>query len=177
MSDKMIRGLMFLIAGFAPIVVYLGLGPDGTGILDAARTEQVFAYLFFSLPIAFMMTRKVESNLFLDSGLLILVASMSAGMVADALRANFSEMADAVAITAFSSTILGAAVCGIGILRTDLFPKWLSGLFTAVASLAFILMATGEPADLENSAFIIPVFMSFHLFLAVLGVFVIRSND
>ena len=183
MSDKMIRGLMFLIAGFAPIVVYLGLGPDGTGILDAARTEQVFAYLFFSLPIAFMMTREVESNVFLDSGLLILVASMSAGMVADALRANFSEMADAITITAFSSTILGAAVCGIGILRTDLFPKWLSGLFTAVASLAFILMATAEPEHLENSAFIIhcktcfTAFMSFHLFLAVLGVFVIRSND
>lgn len=183
MSDKMIRGLMFLIAGFAPIVVYLGLGPDGTGILDAARTEQVFAYLFFSLPIAFMMTRKVESNLFLDSGLLILVASMSAGMVAGALRANFSDVADALTITAYSSTILGAAVCGIGILRTNLFPKWLSGLFTAVASLAFILMAIGEPADFGNSAFIIhcktcfTVFMSFHLLLAVLGVFVIRIND
>ena len=27
MSEKMIRGLMFLIAGFTPLVVYLGLGP------------------------------------------------------------------------------------------------------------------------------------------------------
>jgi len=44
------------------------------GILDAAIIEQVFAYLFFGLPIAFMMTRKIETNLFLDSGLLILVA-------------------------------------------------------------------------------------------------------
>ena len=104
-------------------------------------------------------------------------------MVAGALRANFSDVADALTITAYSSTILGAAVCGIGILRTNLFPKWLSGLFTAVASLAFILMAIGEPADFGNSAFIIhcktcfTVFMSFHLLLAVLGVFVIRSND
>ena len=177
MSEKMIRGLMFLIAGFTPPVVYLGLGPDGTGILDAARTEQVFAYLFFSLPIAFMMTRKIETNLFLDSGLLILVACMSAGIVADALRANFSEMSDAIAITAYSSTILGAAVCGIGVFRTEMFPKWISGLFTTVAGIAFILMATGEPADLENSVFLIPVFMSFHLLLAILGVFIIRSKD
>ena len=102
---------------------------------------------------------------------------MSAGIVADALRANFSEMSDAIAITAYSSTILGAAVCGIGVFRTEMFPKWLSGLFTAVAGLAFILMATGEPADLENSAFLITVFMSFHLILAILGVFVIRSKD
>ena len=102
---------------------------------------------------------------------------MSAGIVDDALRANFSEMSDVIAITAYSSTILGAAVCGIGVFRTEMFPKWLSALFTAVAGLAFILMATGEPADLENSAFLIPVFMSFHLLLAILGVFIIRSKD
>ena len=176
MSEKIIRGLMYLIAGFTPPVVYLGLGPDGTGILDAARTEQVFAYLFFSLPIAFMMTRKIETNFFLDAGLIIIVASMSSSIIADALRANFSEMADAIAITAYSSSILGGAICGIGIYKTEIFPKWLSGIFTAVASIAFILMATGTPADLESSSFLIPVFMSFHLLLAVLGVNLILRN-
>ena len=64
MSDKMTRGLMFLIAGFTLPAVYLDLRPDGMGILDAARTEQVFACLFLSLPIAFMMTRKIKTNLF-----------------------------------------------------------------------------------------------------------------
>ena len=62
MSSRVVNGLMFILAGITPIVVYLGLGPDGAGILSMARTEQVFAYLFFSLPIAFMMLRKDETN-------------------------------------------------------------------------------------------------------------------
>ena len=62
MNTNTINGLMFIIAGFTPPVVYLGLGPDGMGILNLARTEQIFAYLFFSLPIAFMMTRRIERN-------------------------------------------------------------------------------------------------------------------
>ena len=33
---------MFLIAAFTPNLVYLGLGPDGFGALDAARTEKFF---------------------------------------------------------------------------------------------------------------------------------------
>ena len=91
---------MFLIAAFTPNLVYLGLGPDGFGVLDAARTEQFFFCLYFSLPIAFMMTRKIEGNFFLDACLLIIIASMSSSIIADALHANFSKMADAVAITA-----------------------------------------------------------------------------
>ena len=67
MNAKMVNGLMFILAGVTPPVVYLGLGPDGSGILDMARTEQLFAYLFFSLPIAFMMTRNVQTNSFLDA--------------------------------------------------------------------------------------------------------------
>ena len=62
MKINTINGLMFMIAGLTPFVVYLGLGPDGTALLSAARTEQLFAYLFFSFPIAVMMTRKIESN-------------------------------------------------------------------------------------------------------------------
>ena len=46
MNAKMVNGLMFILAGVTPPVVYLGLGPDGSGILDMARTEQLFAYLF-----------------------------------------------------------------------------------------------------------------------------------
>ena len=94
-----------------------------------------------------MMTRKIQSNYFVDAGLLILVASMSMAMVADALGANtnFTDMSHAVAITAYSSIMLGTSICGIGIFKTSIFPKWLSGLFTLVASLSFILLATGDP--------------------------------
>mgnify|MGYP001158298749 CR=1 FL=1 len=179
MSTNVVNGLMFLIAGFTPPVVYLGLGPDGTGLLSMARTEQVFAYLFFSFPIAFMMTRRIQTNYFLDSGLLILVASMSMGMVADALGAdtNLTKMSDAVTITAYSSIMLGASICGIGIFKANIFPKVLSGLFTLVAGLSFLLLATADPSDLDTNAFLIPVFLSVHLLTAILGIVMIRRPD
>ncbi len=179
MSSRLINGLMFVLAGITPIVVYLGLGPDGAGILSMARTEQVFAYLFFSLPIAFMMLRKEETNNFLDAGLLILVASMSMGMVADGLGADiqFSAMSDALAITAYSSIMLGAFICGIGSFRTHLFPKWLSGIFTIASGLSFLLLATAEPVDLDTNELIIPAFLLFHLFTIVLGIYTIRRQD
>lgn len=175
MSAKTVNGLMFILAGITPPVVYLGLGPDGSGILDMARTEQLFAYLFFSLPIAFMMTRKVQTNNFLDAGLLILVASMSMSMVADALGASseFTKMSDTVSVTAFSSIMLGSLICGIGIFRTELFPRWLSGLFIAAAGIAFLLLATAAPADIESY---IPVFLLVHLVMIILGVHTIRRS-
>ena len=179
MNTNTINGLMFILAGLTPPIVYLGLGPDGTGVLNMARTEQIFAYLFFSLPIAFMMTRRIQTNYFIDSGLIILVASMSMGMVADALGANisFTDMSDAVAVTAYSSIMLGTSICGIGILKTSIFPKWLSGLFTIIASISFILLATGEPSDMENNTFLIPVFLSVHLLMVVLGIFIFRRSE
>ena len=179
MSTNMSNGLLFLIAGLTPFVVYLGLGPDGTGILSAARTEQLFAYLFFSLPLAFMMIRRIETNYFIDSGLLILVASMSIGMVADALGVNdnLAEISDAVTVTAYSSIMLGAAVSGIGILRTNIFQKWLSGLFTVVASIGFIVLALLTPSELDTSIILIPLFLTFHVLLLFLGLSIIRRGD
>jgi hypothetical protein len=53
----------------------------------------------------------------------------------------------------------------------------LSGLFTIVASISFILLATGEPSDMENSAFLIPVFLSVHLLMVVLGIFIFRRSE
>ena len=94
-----------------------------------------------------VVLRKDETNNFLDAGLLILVASMSMGMVADALGADIqlSSMSDAVSITAYSSIMLGASICGMGSLRTNLFPKWLSGIFTIASGLTFKLLAPAEP--------------------------------
>ena len=175
MNAKMVNGLMFILAGVTPPVVYLGLGPDGSGILDMARTEQLFAYLFFSLPIAFMMTRNVQTNSFLDAGLLVLVSSMSMGMVADALGASseFTKMSDMVSVTAYSSIMLGALICGIGIFRTELFPKWLSGLFIFASAIAFLLLATAAP---ENIKSYIPIFLLVHLVMVFLGVHTIRRS-
>ena len=68
MNINMVNGIMFIIAGLTPFILYLGLGPDGLGFFNQARTEQLFANLYFSLPIAFLMTRRIESNYFVDSG-------------------------------------------------------------------------------------------------------------
>jgi hypothetical protein len=66
MTDKMINGILFIIAGLGPIAVYLGLGE--TGILDKGHTEKIAAYLLLTIPLAFMMTRNVERNTFIDAG-------------------------------------------------------------------------------------------------------------
>ena len=46
-------------------------------------------------------------------------------MAADAFRvaANLTDLANAVAVTAYSSTILGIAICGFGIFRITIFPS------------------------------------------------------
>ena len=59
MNTNTANGLLFIVAGLTPFIVYLGLGPEGAGILNEARAEQLFAYLFFSLPIAIMMARRI----------------------------------------------------------------------------------------------------------------------
>ena len=39
MNTKTVNGVLFIIAALAPLVLYLGLGPDGTGILEIELTE------------------------------------------------------------------------------------------------------------------------------------------
>ena len=179
MNINTANSLLFVTAGLTPFIVYLGLGPDGAAILDQARAEQCFAYLFFSLPIAILMARRIEKNYFIDGGLIIIVASMSMAMAADAFRAaaNLSDVANAIAVTAYSSTILGVSISGIGFFRTTIFPKWLSGLLTVVTAIGFILLATSEPSAIQTSVIILPFLLAFHVILIVLGVFMFRRND
>ena len=96
-------------------------------------------------------------------------------MVADALGASseFTKMSDTVSVTAFSSIMLGSLICGIGIFRTELFPRWLSGLFIAAAGIAFLLLATAAPAEIESY---VPVFLLVHLVMIILGVHTIRRS-
>ena len=49
MNINTANSLLFVTAGLTPFIVYLGLGPDGAAILDQARAEQFFAYLFFGI--------------------------------------------------------------------------------------------------------------------------------
>ena len=58
MTDKMVNGILFIIAGLGSMVAYIALGE--TGFLDAGHTEKFAAYALLTLPIAFMMTKNVK---------------------------------------------------------------------------------------------------------------------
>ena len=70
-----------------------------------------------------MVESRIESKHFFNSGLINHFDNITRRAVADAVQTNFSEMAKSIAVTVYFSTILGAVVCGISILRIDLFFK------------------------------------------------------
>ena len=39
MTDKMVNGILFIIAGLGIVAVYIVLGPDGTGILKMPKQK------------------------------------------------------------------------------------------------------------------------------------------
>ena len=183
MTAKMTNGILFIIAGLGPMAVYLGLGPDGTGILDKAHTEKFAAYTLLAFPLAFMMTRNVVRNTFIDAGLLIVVIGLSMGLVSDAINSaevstESESIASAIGWTAWSSMFLGIFITGIGYLRTNLFPKWLSGLL-AVASLAtFAVLAILSAEQFSNNENIVgPLWMAVSLVLVILGIFTVRRAE
>ena len=60
MTDKMVNGILFIVAGLGSIAAYIILGE--TGILDQSHTEKIAAYTLLTIPLAFMMTRNIEKN-------------------------------------------------------------------------------------------------------------------
>ena len=70
-----------------------------------------------------MVKSKIVSKHFFNSGLINHLDNIPRRAVADGLQTNFSEMAKSIAVTVYFSTILGAVLCGISILRVDLFSK------------------------------------------------------
>jgi hypothetical protein len=183
MTTKMINGILFIIAGLGPMAVYIGLGPDGTGILDKAHTEKIAAYTLLTIPLAFMITRNVVRNTFIDAGLLIIVIALSAGIVSDAinsaeLSAESDSIGEAIGWTAWSSMFLGIFITGIGYLRTNLFPQWLSGLLSVTSLVTFAVLAILSPDQLSNNSNIVgPLWMSVSLVLVILGIFTMRRPE
>jgi len=182
MTDKMINGILFIIAGLGPIAVYLGLGE--TGILDKGHTEKIAAYLLLTIPLAFMMTRNVERNTFIDAGLLIIVVGLSMGLVSDAinsakLSAESDSIGEAIAWTGWSIMYLGISITGIGYLRTNLFPNWLSGLLSLTSFVMFAFLAISSPEQLSNNGdnIVPPIWMINSLVLVILGIFTIRRAE
>jgi|TARA_B100001971_G_C18135968_1_gene507610 hypothetical protein len=181
MTAKMVNGILFIIAGLGPIAVYIGLGE--TGILDSGHTEKIAAYLLLTIPLAFMMTRNVEKNAFIDAGLLIIVVGLTAGIVSDAINsaelgAESDAMSSAIAATAWSSMYLGIFITGIGYLRTNLFPQWLSGLLSVTSLVFFAFMAVLSSEQVSNNENIVgPLWMIVSLVLVIVGIFTMRRAE
>ena len=181
MTDKMVNGILFIIAGLGSIAVYIGLGD--TGLLDKGHTEKIAAYALVTIPLAFMMTRNVVRNNLIDAGLLIIVVGLSMGLVSDAinsaeLSAEFDSIGEAIAWTGWSIMYLGIFITGIGYLRTNLFPNWLSVLLSITSFAMFAYLAILSPEQLSNSgdSIVAPLWMINSLVLVILGIFTIRRK-
>ena len=182
MTDKMVNGILFIIAGLGSIAVYMGLGE--TGLLDKGHTEKIAAYALVTIPLAFMMTRNVVRNTFIDAGLLIIVVGLSMGLVSDAINsAELSDESDsigeAIAWTGWSIMYLGMFFTGLGYLCTNLFPNWLSGLLSLASFVMFAYLAILSPEQLSNSgdSIVAPLWMINSLVLVILGIFTIRRKE
>ena len=130
-----------------------------------------------------MMTRNVERNTFIDAGLLIIVVGLSMGLVSDAINsaelgAESDSIGAAIAWTGWSSMYLGIFITGIGYLRTNLFPKWLSGLLSVAsfAMFAFLAILNGEQL-LNNENIVPPLWVINSLVLVILGIFTMRRAE
>mgnify|MGYP001258697453 CR=1 FL=1 len=181
MTDKMVNGILFIIAGLGSMVAYIALGE--TGLLDAGHTEKFAAYALLTLPIAFMMTKNVARNTYIDAGLIIIVVGLSMGLVSDAinsaeLSAESDSIGEAITWTAWSIMYLGIFITGIGYLRTTLFPKWLSGLLSVASLVFFAFMAVLSPEQVSNNEDIVgPLWMIVSLVLVILGIFTMRRAE
>ena len=77
MSDRLVNGILYIVASLGSIAVYILLGD--TGLLDKGHTEKIAAYTLVTIPLAFMMTRNVVRNTFMDAGLLMMIVGLSMG--------------------------------------------------------------------------------------------------
>ena len=182
MTDKMVNGILFIIAGLGSIAVYIGLGE--TGLLDKGHTERIAAYALLTIPLAFMMTRNVVRNTFIDAGLLTIVVGLSMGLVSDAINsaevsAESDLIGEAIAWTGWSIMYLGVFITGIGYLRTNLIPKWLSGLLSVASLVFFVVLAILSTEQLSNNGdnIVPPIWMINSLVLVILGIYTMRRGE
>ncbi len=182
MTDKMVNGILFIIAGLGSIAVYILLGD--TGLLSKGHTEKIAAYGLVTIPLAFMMTRNVARNTFIDAGLLIIVVGLSMGLVSDAINsaeisAESNSIGEAIAWTGWSIMYLGMFFTGLGYLCTNLFPNWLSGLLSLASFVMFAYLAILSPEQLSNSgdSIVAPLWVINSLVLVILGIFTIRRKE
>ena len=182
MTDKMVNGILFIIAGLGSIVVYIAIGE--TGLLDKGHTEKIAAYTLVTIPLAFMMTRNVVRNTYIDAGLIIIIVGLTMGLVSDAINSaelsgESKTIGEVITWTAWSIMYLGIFITGIGYLRTTLFPNWLSGILvlTSFVMFAFLAVLNGEQLETNGENIVGPLWMLNSLVLVILGIFTMRRAE
>ena len=179
MTNKMGNGILFIIAGLGSIIAYMVLGE--TGLLDKGHTEKFAAYALITLPLAFMMTRNIAKNTFIDAGLIIIVIGLTIGLVSDAINSaelggDSDSIGEALAWTGWSIMYLGISITGIGYLRTNLFPNWLSGLLILTSFVMFAFLAVLDGKQLADiGEYGVPILWVVNsLVLVIIGIFTLR---
>ena len=181
MSTKMVNGILFIVGAIAPIVVYLGLGPDGGDIIDRATAEKIVFWIMLSLPIAYMMTADTMSggsgHGYAKAGLLILIISYTAGSISDAIAAN-SQMGDlgaGMVSTFWPAMMMGFGITGMGYYVQKTFPTWLSGLMMLLGVYGFVFL--GIIGVEEDSILELPLWLGFTITNVALGILTIRKKN
>ena len=182
MTNKMSNGILFIIAGLGSIIAYMVLGE--TGLLDKGHTEKFAAYALITLPLAFMMTRNIAKNTFIDAGLVIIVIGLTIGLVSDAINSaelggDSDSIGEALAWTGWSIMYLGISITGIGYLRTNLFPNWLSGLLILTSFVMFAFLAVLDGKQLADiGEYGVPILWVVNsLVLVIIGIFTLRRAE
>ena len=182
MTNKMSNGILFIIAGLGSIIAYMVLGE--TGLLDKGHTEKFAAYALITLPLAFMMTRNIAKNTFIDAGLIIIVICLNIGLVSDAINSaelggDSDSIGEALAWTGWSIMYLGISITGIGYLRTNLFPNWLSGLLILTSFVMFAFLAVLDGKQLADiGEYGVPILWVVNsLVLVIIGIFTLRRAE
>tara|TARA_Y100000590_G_scaffold446411_1_gene580092 strand:- start:2463 stop:3011 length:549 start_codon:yes stop_codon:yes gene_type:complete len=182
MTNKMSNGILFIIAGLGSIIAYMVLGE--TGLLDKGHTEKFAAYALITLPLAFMMTRNISKNTFIDAGLIIIVIGLTIGLVSDAINSaelggDSDSIGEALAWTGWSIMYLGISITGIGYLRTNLFPNWLSGLLVLTSFVMFAFLAVLDGKQLADiGEYGVPILWVVNsLVLVIMGIFTLRRAE
>ena len=155
-----------------------------TGLLDKGHTEKFAAYALITLPLAFMMTRNIAKNTFIDAGLIIIVIGLTIGLVSDAINSaelggDSDSIGEALAWTGWSIMYLGISITGIGYLRTNLFPNWLSGLLILTSFVMFAFLAVLDGKQLADiGEYGVPILWVVNsLVLVIIGIFTLRRAE
>ena len=120
----------------------------------------------------------------MDAGLLMIVVGLTMGLVSDAINSaeistESSLIGGAIGWTGWSIMYLGMSISGMGYLRTQLFPNWLSWSLIAASFVMFAFLAIMTPEQLESSVdnIVAPLWMLNSLVLVILGVFTMRRVE